>query len=570
MKAKKIIRINTRTKEISSSTETNLKMGGRIFTSSLVSSEVDPKTDPLGAGNKLVIAGMIPAGTTITGSYRLSVGFKSPLTGGIKESNVGGMPGYYLFEQGIKAIILEDKPEKNEYSVLVIARDGSIHFEDASHLVGKGTYETEEILRKKFGGKVGVMSVGPAGERGYLNSAIMATEMGIDYPCRAAARGGGGAVMASKGIKAIVVHQADNPYKAEYADKEAYFPLAKNVNQAAMKSPYNVAGTMVLVGITVPKGIAPYRNFSGGVATEQEQEQYNVQVLTDRVKQHGGGNGHACQPGCVIRCSNSMYKKDGTFLTGGFEYETIELAGPNCAIFDVETVSHIDRFCDDFGFDTIEFGVTLGIYLDCGKIKWGDYGAIMKLLDDMRNNVELANDFGAGAERFGKKLGAKRIPTTKGQAIAAYDPRALKGTGTTYAISPMGGDHTAGNTLANQTIVHHEKAGQLELAIKMQSLILLADSNMCVFGWGNILKFAEEDYFKALSAVFGEPHTKDEMFGMALDVLKKEVAFNRAAGIGRDQDKLPDFFYTEPVSPAGAVYDITAEEIAESWHKLVG
>jgi aldehyde:ferredoxin oxidoreductase len=570
MKPKKILRINTKTKEITGSPEKDFKMGGRMLTSCIIASEVDPKTDPLGAGNKLAIAGMIPAGTTITGSYRLSVGFKSPLTGGIKESNIGGTLGYLLFGQGIKAIILEDKPEKPECNVLVIAGDGSIHFEDGSHLKEKGTYETEEILKKKFGEKVAVMSVGPAGERGYLNSAIMGTEMGIERPCRAAARGGGGAVMASKGIKAIVIQKADDPYKAEYADKDTYFAAAKTINQSAMKSPYTSAGTMVLIGTTVPRAIAPYRNFNGGTATKEEQDQYNVQGLSDRMKQHGGVTGHACQPGCVIRCSNAFHEKDGTFLTGGFEYETIELAGPNCGIFDIETVARIDRFCDDFGFDTIEFGVTLGIYLDCGKLPWGDYGAIVELLKNIRSNAELAHDFGQGAERFGKKLGAKHVPTVKGQAIAAYDPRNLKGTGTTYAISPMGADHTAGNSLANQTVVHHEKAGQLELAVNLQSFILLADSNMCVFGWGNIMKFAEADYFNALSAVFGKPCTKEEMFGMALDTLKKEVAFNRAAGIGPDQDRLPDFFYKEPSSLTGAVYDITAEEIAEKWHKLVG
>jgi len=570
MKAKKILRINTRTKEITSSLEKNLKMGGRMLTSNIIASEVDPKTDPLGAGNKLVIAGMIPAGTTITGSYRLSVGFKSPLTGGIKEANVGGTPGYFLFGQGIKAIIFEDKPEKAECNILIIGRDGSIRFEEAPDLKEKGTYETEEILRKKFSGKVGIISVGPAGERGYLNSAIMATEMGLDRPCRAAARGGGGAVMGSKGLKAIVVHEADNPYKVEYADKDTYFSLTKAINQAAMKSPYTYVGTMMLIGTTIPRGIAPYRNFSGGVATNEEQEQYNIQGLTARVKQHGGATGHACQPGCVIRCSNSFYQKDGTFLTGGFEYETIELAGPNCGIFDYETIAHIDRFCDDFGLDTIEFGVTLGIYLDCGKMPWGDYPAVMKLLKELGSNPELAAEFGQGADRLGKKLGAKHIPTVKKQAIAAYDPRNLKGTGTTYAISPMGGDHTAGNTLANQTLVHHEKAGQVDASVALQSLILLADSNMCVFGWGNIMKFADAEYFKALSAVFGEPCTKEEMLGMALDALKKEVAFNRAAGIGQDQDKLPDYFYSEPASPTNAVYDITAEEIAEKWHKLVG
>jgi len=568
-KMKKIVRINTRTRETVYSSEGDFpKMGGRILTSHIITSEVDPKADPFGAGNKLVVAGMIPAGTTISSTYRLSVGFKSPLTGGIKEANVGGTAGYYLSGQGIKAIILEDKPEKPECNILVIAADGSIRVEEASYLEGKGTYETEDILRERFSGKVGFMSVGPAGERGYLNSSIMVTEMGLERPCRAAARGGGGAVMASKGIKAIVLQQADHPYTIQYADKEAYKATAKTVNQAIRKDNVFSSGTVVLLGMTIPSGIAPYRNFNGDTATEREQEQYNVQTVMDRMQENGGKLGHSCQPGCVIQCSNAIYEKDGTFLTGGYEYETAELAGPNCGIFDTEIVARIDRFCDDFGFDTIEFAVSLGIYLDCGKMPWGNYDAVLELLNTIRKRGSLADDFGLGAERLGKKLGARHIPTVKGQALAAYEPRNLKGTGVTYAISPMGADHTSGSTLGNPSVVPHEKAGQLELSAELQSIMVTADSHMCLFAWGNVMEVAE-DYLKVLSATFGEPWSMEEMFGMGMETLKKEIAFNRAAGIGPDKDKLPDFFYEEPSPVTGAIYDITAEEIAQKWHSMV-
>lgn len=567
---KKIVRINTKTREIVSSPENDFpKMGGRILTSYIVTSEVDPRVNPLSDGNKLVIAGMIPSGTTISSTYRLSIGFKSPLTNGIKESNVGGTAGYYLSGQGIKALIIEDKPESDECNILVIATDGSIRFENASYLKEKGTYETEDILRKKFGGKVGFLSVGPAGERGYLNSSIMVTEMGIEHPCRAAARGGGGAVMASKGIKAIVVQQAEDPYKIKYSDVEAYLAAAKIVNQSIREDNLFTSGTAVLLGATLPSGIAPYRNFNGGFATQREQDQYNVQTVMERMSKYGGKLGHPCQPGCVVQCSNAIYEEDGTFLTGGYEYETIELAGPNCGIFDPETVMRIDRFCDDFGFDTIEFAVTLGIYMDCGKIQWGDHNAVLCLFEDIRRRRGAADDFGLGADRLGKKLGAKHIPTVKGQAIAAYEPRNLKGTGTTYAISPMGADHTSGATLGNRELAPDEKEGQLELSISLQSAMITADSHMCLFAWGNAMK-AVGDYLKVLSAVFGETWTLGEMSGMSTEILKKEIAFNRAAGIGPEQDCLPDFFYKEPSMATGSVYDITYEEIARKWHSIVG
>ena len=566
---KKIVRINTKTGEVLSSPESNFpRMGGRILTSHIISSEVDPTTDPFGAGNKIVIAGMIPSGTTISSTYRLSVGFKSPLTGGIKESNVGGTAGYFLSGQGIKALILEDKPDKSACNILVIAPDGNIRIEEAPYLEGKGTYETENLLREKFTGKAGFMSVGPAGERGYLNSSIMVTEMGIEHPCRAAARGGGGAVLASKGIKAIVVQQADKPYKLEYVDKEAYDSAAKAVNQSIRKDNIFSSGTCVLLGATLPNGIAPYRNFNGGVATEEEQKQFNVQTVMERMQAYGGKIGHPCQPGCMVQCSNTINEKDETFLTGGYEYETIELAGANCGFFDPEVGMRLDRFCDDFGFDTIEFAVTVGIYIDCGKIQWGDHNALFKLFEDIRNRTGPADDFGLGAERLGKKLGAKRIPTVKGQAIAGYEPRNLKGTGTTYATSPMGADHTAGSTLGNPTVVPHEKAGQLELSVGSQDVVVAIDSHICLFAWGNAMK-AKEDYLKALSAAFGETWTEEDLLGFGKETLKKEIAFNRAAGIGPEQDKLPDFFYEEPSPVTGSVYDITAGEIEEKWHSIM-
>jgi aldehyde:ferredoxin oxidoreductase len=565
---KKTVRINTKTKEIASYPGMFFNKGGRMLTSHVITSEVNPRAEPLGAGNKLVIAGMLPAGTTISSTYRLSIGFKSPLTGGIKESNVGGMPGYYLHGQGIKAIILEDKPEKDECNILVIAKDGSISFEDASDLKGKGTYETEEILRNKFGKDIGILSVGPAGERGYLNSAIMATEMGIERPCRAAARGGGGAVMASKGIKAIVVHKADNPYEVVVADKEAYARLSKIVNEAIMKDNPFSAGTVVLMS-HVASGISPYRNFSGAVPPQEEQDRYNVQTITGRMQEHGGKVGHACMPGCLVQCSNAVHDKDGNFLTGGFEYETIELAGTNCGISDVDVVANIDRFCDDFGFDTIEFAVTLSTYMDCGKMAWGDNDAVLKLLKTIRKDASVADDFGLGAERFGKKLGAKRIPTVKGQALAAYDPRAVKGTGTSYAISTMGADHTSGPTLDNTRLVHHEKKGNLEYSVQLQSIMLAADSNMCIFAWGNAMKVGGE-YTRALTAALGQTINRKIIFTTAMDMLKREVTFNRLAGIGTEHDKLPEFFYNEQSVPTGSVYDITPEEINEKWHKLVG
>lgn len=566
---KKLIRINCRTGNITTEPEGEAlkNLGGRALTSHMLLNEVNPTCDPLGPENKLVIAGMLLGGTSISTSNRLSIGTKSPLTGGVKESNVGGTAGGYLASHGIKAMVLEGTPETDECRILHIKSDGDMEFLATEELRGKGNYEVVSKTREQFGTKISVISNGLAGERKYINSAIMVTEMGTETPCRAAARGGVGAVLGSKGIKAIVIEKALKPYKMNMVDGEKFQQASKQVIQSVMdkRGMLSEVGTAGIIGATIPLSIAPYRNFNGGKMTEEEKEKFNVQTIVSRIRSYGGGTGHACQPGCVVKCSNVYNNEQGEYVTAGFEYETIELFGPNCGIFNLDVIASIDRFCDDYGFDTIELGASLGVYMDAGEMAWADGEGSLNMFHSFYGNNPVAHDFGAGTQKLGEKLGVKRIPTVKNQAIAAYDPRNLKGTGASYAISTMGADHTCGASLSRKDLIPTEKEGQLAFAVNSQGIMAACDSNVCLFAWGATAA-AGEAYAKAVESALGGAWTFNDIIKMGERCVEEERTFNERAGFTPEDDRLPAFFYDEPSSATGAVFDIHQDEVEEMWH----
>jgi aldehyde:ferredoxin oxidoreductase len=270
-------------------------------------------------------------------------------------------------------------------------------------------------------------------------------------------------------------------------------------------------------------------------------------------------------PGCLVKCSNIVNDENGNYLTAGFEYETIELFGPNCKIYDLDVIAKIDRFCDDFGFDTIELAVTLGVYFDSGKMNWSEGAKALAMFESFYAGGELADDFGMGALRLGEKYGVKRIPAVKGQAIAAYEPRNLKGTGMVYALSTMGADHTCGNSITRPEMKGTEKEGVLDFAVGIQNAMAACDSNMCLFSFAATIAEIHE-YANAINAAYGYEWTAANVMGMGGKAIATEREFNRRAGFTPAQDALPEFFYKDPAPATGAVFDITAEEVAEKWH----
>lgn len=540
--------------------------GGRGLIAKMLCDEVEPQCDPLGPENKLIFCAGLFGDTPAPCSGRLSIGGKSPLTGTIKEANSGGTFAQKLVSLGVKALVIEGQPSSDEWSVVVLDKD-SVELLPAEKYMGMNNYELADVLRKDFGDNISIASIGCAGERGYRNSTVQITDL-EGKPSRAAARGGLGSVMGSKKIKAIVINGAGT-YQAKYTDKQKFIEKNRHFAQEIIRHPFTgqglpALGTAMLVEPMNGLGILPTRNFSSGVF--EHAEAISGEKIAELQATRGGVMKHACHRGCIVQCSQIYNDAKGEYLTAGFEYETIGLVGANCGIGDIDVIAQIDRLCDDLGVDTMETGCTIAVVMESGKIPFGDAAGALMLLKEMRDGTTFGRLLGDGTERAGKALDVKRIPTVKGQSLAAYDPRGLKGTGITYATSTMGADHTCGNTVTVHGLDHSSKEGQVEASRNCQiGFTLLDDLGLCIFV-GAVFDNPENIQCVAdmMAAKYGGEWDVPKLMGLAVETLTLEKQFNRAAGFTAKDDRLPDFFYREALPNSGHVFDVTDEELAQA------
>lgn len=545
-------------------------LGGRALTSRIVETEVDPSAHPLGDKNKLVFASSLLSGTGAPNGGRMSLGGKSPLTEGIKESNVGGTMGMKLGRMGIRAIIVEGLPKEAGTYVIKVAVSG-ITIENMPELKGLDIYATVAKLQEKFGNKVSIGCIGTAGENKMAAACVGFTDM-EGAPTRQAGRGGLGAVMGSKCVKAIVADDS-GVEKLTFADEAAYREGAKKLAHALQTHPVTsqalpAYGTDVLVNILSEAGGLPTRSFTSG--RFEGANDIGGETMAAVIKERGGKTGHGCSPGCMIRCSQIYKDKKGDVLTGGFEYESIWSMGANLGINELDDIAMMNRLCDDYGVDTIDMGVALGVAAEAGLFKFGDGKAAIALLQEVGKASPLGRILGCGAAITGKVFGMRRVPVVKGQAIPAYDPRAVKGQGVTYATTPMGADHTAGYAVATNILSVGGKVdplgreGQVDLSRNLQIATALVDSTgLCLFVAFAILDIAEglEGIVEMINARFGWSKTTDDYLEMGKQVLRDERSFNKKAGIGEGADDLPDFFRSEPLPPHNVVFDIPKDEL---------
>lgn len=563
----KTLRVNTKTGEIK---QENLKkeyqlLAGRGLIAQLLIEEVNPKCDPLGEENKLIITTGIFAGTNISTAHRLNIGGKSPLTGTIKESNSGGTAATYLAHHGIKLLVFDDVPATEDWKILHIDKDSNVELIPAGDYKGLKAYPLVKKAQGEFGKDVSVIAIGPSGEMQYKNSGINITEFGEGHPCRLAARGGLGALMGSKKIKAIVMEKAANRYKPEISNpkefKEKVIAFNKALVKGAKVSPFSQIGTNSIVAASGPIGVLPVKNFNGEIF--RNYEGLSPDVFMKNLAERGGKNKVPCQAGCTVACSNHYHSKDGKHLTSSLEYETIGLCGSNIDIDDLDVVAKIDRFCDELGVDTMEVGATLGVMMDTGKLAWGDVDGVFKYLKEMEEGTEFGKLMGKGTEAVGKHLGAKRIPTVKGQAIAAYDPRNVKSLGITYAMSTQGGDHTFSSSFgASPSIIDDtNKFFQPYITQVLTTLTAFVDSSLCLMAIGALGLEGAALLPPMVADMYGVEFTYDNMIEYSAKVILTEKAFNSAAGFTQQDDKLPEFFYNEVSKATGAVFDITDVEM---------
>jgi aldehyde:ferredoxin oxidoreductase len=552
-------------------------MGGRAMTSAIVAKEVPPLCHPLGADNKLVIAPGLLSGTTAAMSGRISVGCKSPLTGGIKESNAGGQASQVMARLGYAAIVLEGKPKDDTLYKVLINKDGVTVTADNS-LCMLGNYDLVEKMKSEFSDKVACISIGTAGEMKMAAASIAVTDM-EQRPTRHAGRGGVGAVMGSKGVKVIVLDDAGmkmrppkDPQKFKEANQAWVAGLRKHPVTGEGLPAY---GTNVLTNVINEAGAYPTKNFMWGRFDGCSKISGETQAETENARGGKGSATHGCHRGCIIRCSGTYTDKDGHFLTKQPEYETVWAHGGNCGIDDLDAIAMLDRLDDDFGVDTIEMGATIAVAMEAGVAKFGDAQAAINLVKEVGKGTPLGRILGSGTEVTGKVFGVERIPTVKGQAMPAYDPRGIQGMGVTYATSTMGADHTAGYAVTANILGVGGKVdpltpeGQVELSRNLQIATAAVDSTgMCLFIAFAVLD--QPETFQALidmiNAFYGMELTADGVVELGKSVLKTERDFNDRAGFTSKQDRLPEYFIKEELPPHNVTFKVKDEELDQLYN----
>ena len=529
-------------------------LGGRALLDSILLGEVPPTCHPLGPYNKVIIAPGLFAGTTMPTTGRLSIGAKSPLTGGIKESNVGGMAGIVLGQLGIGALVIEGESVSQSLQVLVIRQDCT-ELVEASELKGLGNYDTVAALKKRFGQKGVIISIGPCGEMKMAAATVAVTD-NDGRPCRHAGRGGLGSVMGAKGLKAIVIDpQGASPLKA--VDAPAFSKAVKEYTKIIQSSKSTAFlqenGTAGLVDVSQARGSMPTRNFSAG--SYEKKDAINAERLKELMRERGGRMGHPCMRGCIVRCSNVFNDQNGQYLTSALEYETIVMMGSNLDIDDLDTIAQIDFRCDDYGLDTIEMGATLGVLAETEQFSFGDRNRAIAIIEEIGQGTVLGRILGQGAVTTGKVFGIRRVAAVKGQSLPAHCARSIKGLGVTYATSPQGADHTAG--FVSEAPLSRD--GHVERSRKMQINVVIADSlGLCQFTGLR----AEHDLFARLvGPLTGKIPTETDILSIGKDALWQEKTFNTRAGFGSGQDRLPEFMATEPLSPNDTVFDVEDQDL---------
>lgn len=550
----KILRINTKTKEISyeKASEEYLKTGGRGLIAKIMLNEVNPQCEPLGSENKLIIANGLLTGTFVSSASRISIGAKSPLTGGIKESNGGGITAMCLAQLGIKAVIVEDVPDEDNWYYIRISKD-SCSLEPSDKYAGMGTFEFCKEMIKLYP-DCSVTCIGPAGERQY-NIAGIATMDKEKKPNRYSGRGGLGAVMGSKKIKGIVVTEKGT---VDIADKEKFNITLKEytriINDAPSSLSYRTLGTSATVRVTNDLTGLPTRNFRG--EKFEHADDISGESLYDFIKERGGEgkNTHACMPGCVIQCSNVVPDKEGHTIVSPLEYETIGLLGSNLGIGNLETIARLNAFCNDFGIDTIETGAAIGVAMEAGLADFGDEKSAFKFMDEIKNDTIMGKLFGAGASITGKVLGVRHIPAVNGQAMPAYDPRAIKGMGVTFATTPMGADHTYG------PVVKTDK-GWAEASFESQQLMAVLDSmGICMFTRAAIGKH-KQVLVDLVNGLHGLESDVDWLDKMAEETIRDEYKFNELAGFTKSNYRMPEAFVNTKIKSLDTSFDVKQEEL---------
>ena len=540
-------------------------LGGRGLVAALVAERIPPTADPLGSDNTVILAPGLFAAAGIPTAQRLSIGSKSPLTGGIRESNAGGVTARALAAAKIKSVLISGRPQPGA-TYLIVIKNGQAQLLLAPELAGLGTYQTAHLLRQRFGPNLAALLIGPAGER----LALAACALNLDYqgrPNRANGRGGLGAVLGSKGIKAIVVLPPQGTdLRTQPLVAPNLQPLVQEFCRLIKTSPntqnYTLFGTALTGDLAQNIGCLPTRNFRRGTFVGKSQILGKTIRHLIRTRGGQGDPAHSCIPGCVIACSNIFPDRYGRELVAPLDYEAIASIGSNLCIDDPDAIARLYWLCNDLGIDVIEAGAALALLMDEGVIPWGSASAAENALRTAYTGDYPGDIISHGLVATANNRGVRRIAAVKGMAFAAFDPRAIKGLGVTYATSPQGADHTAGHTIRKK-IDHHNKAKQVELSFQTQIQTALYDNlGICFFASGALTK-GQEIVAQLFSTLTQNRYTPDDLTALGAEIIAQEIQFNRAAGLTPEDDRLPQFCYTEPLPPYNLTFDLSPAQLQQ-------
>jgi aldehyde:ferredoxin oxidoreductase len=535
-------------------------LGGRALSARILLDECDPKCDPLGPDNVFVLAPGVLAGTAAPTSGRLSVGGKSPLTNGIKEANVGGNPGQDLMKLGYRGIVVKGQPADPERRyALEVTASGAV-LVPADEQKGKWNYKLIEDLAQSYSKTASFISIGPAGEMRLKGASVACTDDEKErHPARHAGRGGLGAVMGSKGLKYVSVDPGKSPVRKP--EKKEFYALGKQYTKTFIEGPgqepFPKWGTSAIVEEANQIYTFPYKNRVEGQSPDVHE--LDGMRIVESFETRGGGM-HNCMTGCIVQCSNIVHDADGNYKTSALEFETLTLLGSNCAIASWEDVADLDRLCDEIGVDTIETGAAVAVYMDSGGLEFGDAEGAKGLLREIAEGTELGRAIGDGALAIGRKRKHHRIPTVKGQALPAWDPRPLKAAGVTYCTSAMGADHTAG--LVVEPGQPYEEA--VRASQDSQVLNAVIDSS----GFCQFLMPTLDEVREFYGLFYGEEVTREQIADLGWQCLEDEWEFNRRAGFGPEDDLMPDCMKQDPIGPQKLVWDLDPELVARIYERF--
>ena len=515
--------------------------------------EIDPKIDPLSIENKLVIVTGPITGAPMPTSGRYMVVTKAPLTGTIAISNSGGKWGTELKNAGYDMIIVQGK---SDVPVYVNIEDDKIEIKEANHLWGKTSLETTKILCNENNERAKVLCIGPAGEKLSLMAAIMND---ID---RAAGRGGVGAVMGSKNLKAIVVKGSGKVkvFNEEEAKKVSLEKIKILREDPVAGGGLPTYGSAVLVNIINENGVHPVRNFQKSYTDEADK--ISGETLTEDCLVRK----NPCYR-CPIACGRWVKLDDGTEC-GGTEYETLWSFGSDCDVYDLNAINVANMLCNEYGLDTISAGATIAAAMELYEkgyikdedikedglsLKWGDAEAVVGWTKKMALREGFGDKMADGSYRLCESYGVPEFSmTVKKQELPAYDPRGIQGHGITYAVNNRGGCHIKGYMISPEILGYPEKLDRFSLEGKaayakiFHDLTAVIDSlGLCIF---TTFGLGVQDYVDMYNVVVGgKLHDAESIMEAGDRIWTLEKLFNLKAGIDSSHDTLPKRLLKEPI-----------------------